>query len=82
MRPAHILAAVLSLLVLSGCAGSPAALGITGPNGAGRGIVPGAPLDGDDAAIPAPGNPRDFGLDYSPSFAPTFGPDGRFYGYN
>lgn len=67
---------------LCACSGSPAALGITGPNGSRGAAAPGTPTAGDDAAIQPPGDPTDFGQRYSPSFAPTYGSDGRFYGYN
>jgi hypothetical protein len=36
----------------------------------------------DDAAIQPPGAPTDFGTRYAPSLEPTYGSDGRFYGYN
>ncbi len=78
---AHGLMLTIVSALLSGCSGSPTALGITGPNGPNV-AAPGPPPASDDAAIPPPGDPSDFGTRYSPSVAPTFGSDGRFYGYN
>jgi hypothetical protein len=68
--------------LLPACSGSPAPFGLTGPNGSQGAALPATPPSGDDAAIPSPGNPTDFGVRYSPSIEPTFGSDGRFYGYN
>jgi hypothetical protein len=36
----------------------------------------------DDTAIQPPGVPSDLGNRYAPSVGPTYGSDGRFYGYN
>ena len=82
---------------LAGCVASPKSLGITGPGNAGLGAQPMAPsasaLDPDaskptenpaqqDTAIPAPGVPSDFGARYAPSVGPSYGTDGKYYGYN
>jgi hypothetical protein len=66
--------ALCVLLVLAGCAGSPADLGITGP----APPVP-APLP-DDSTVDRPGLP-DAGAGYGPSVTPSTG-GGRYYNYN
>lgn len=83
MTPLRSLAILTLLAALAGCSGSPAALGITGPGGAASSApAPGVPLSADDAAVTTPGVPSNFGADYAPSFGPTYGTDGRYYGYN
>lgn len=66
-------AALIAVLALTGCAGSPASLGITGP----------APLSPppttDDSVIGQPGVP-DMGV-YGPSIVPSTG-GGRYFNYN
>jgi hypothetical protein len=62
------------LLVLAGCSGTPADLGITGPT------APVPPQDQDDSTISRPGLPDPYG-GYGPSIAPSTG-GGRFYNYN
>ena len=70
------------IVPLSACSGSPAALRHHRPERQPAATLPGTPPAGDDAAIQPPGDPTDFGVRYSPSIDPTFGSDGRFYGYN
>lgn len=77
----HI-AIIAACAPFAGCSGSPAAFGITGPGGPGASAAPSTPASADDALVAAPGTPRNFGTDYAPSVAPTYGPDGRYYGYN
>ena len=81
-------------LGLPSCAGSPGQLGITGPGPSGpatQASTPGAPAADsaagsgpaqDDSAIQPPGEPTDFGNRYAPTVGPSYGSDGRYYGYN
>jgi hypothetical protein len=71
MRHARALAA---MLVLAGCSGAPADLGITGPT------APVMPQEPDDSNIDRPGLPDPMG-GYGPSVVPSTG-GGRFYNYN
>jgi len=71
-------ALLLPLLLLAGCAGGPAALGITGPHGSTLGTAP-APRPGTDP-LDNP-NALQSGVRYGPSMAPTTG-GGRFWGYD
>jgi len=67
--------ALLGLLLLAGCAGSPADMGITGP-----GVQPlPQPMD-DDNLNQAPGV-HDPGTGYGPSVLPGV-QSGRFFNYN
>lgn len=81
-------------LGLVACSGSPEKLGITGPGMGGPAamsstVAPPAPDSAvgtgpaqDDTLIQPPGTPTDFGNRYSPTVGPSFGTDGRYYGYN
>jgi hypothetical protein len=62
------------LLVLTGCSGTPADLGITGPT------APVPPQEQDDSTIGRPGLPDPMS-GYGPSTKPSTG-GGRFYNYN
>jgi hypothetical protein len=63
-----------ALLVLAGCAATPADLGLTGP------APPVPPRILDDSTIGYPGLP-DAGGGYGPSLMPSTG-GGRYYNYN
>ncbi len=91
------IAAAVLMLSLAGCSGSPARFGITGPTGnAQRATVApspddpptnGAPETTPVGGLPAdsliqPGIPENTGETYAPSTRPTFGRNGRFYGYD
>ena len=69
MRAAFLIA----VLVLAGCAGSPASLGITGPAPLSPPAVP------DDSVIVQPGMPDSGG--YGPSLVPNTS-GGRYFNYN
>ena len=76
-----ILLAALAL-GLSGCGYTPEQLGVTGP-GTGQVAVPSHASETDqDATLSMPGLPSDFGARYAPAIVPSYGPNGRFYGYN
>lgn len=67
---------------LGGCGYTPRQLGITGPGTAHTELPSRASEVETDAIIPAPGLPADFGARYAPSMVPTYGQNGRYYGYN
>ena len=67
-------ALLLLLLPLAACAGSPGALGITGPRGA---QVAPLPSDSDTGAV----DPTLRGSRYAPTMVPTTN-GGRYWGYN
>lgn len=73
MKP-HI-PAILALLVLAGCTGSPAALGITGPAPLQQ------PVGQDDSTIANPGL-QGAPSGYGPSIGPRPGGNGQFFNYN
>lgn len=62
------------LLVLAGCGGNPAALGITGAP------IPAPPPDPGETQTGIPGAPQT-GTQYAPNLPPNTGA-GRFWGYN
>ncbi len=67
---------------LGGCGYTPQQLGITGPGTAHTDLPSHASETETDAIIPDPGLPAGFGDRYAPSMVPTYGQNGRFYGYN
>ncbi len=67
-------AALILLLLLAGCSGTPQSLGITGPAAPQE-----PPMGPDDSTVEAPGLPN--GNGYGPTMAPTTG-GGRYYNYN
>ena len=65
---------LIVLCALTGCSGTPADLGITGPT------APVPPQEPDDSTIDRPGLPDPIN-GYGPSITPSTG-GGRFYNYN
>ncbi|MDE2516302.1 MAG: hypothetical protein KGL12_09780 [Rhodospirillales bacterium] len=63
-------------LGLAGCAGSPQAMGITGP-----GMTEPPPIDPLTGTSPAPGTSTPVG-GYAPAVQQSPGPDGRYFNYN
>ena len=72
----HRDASLILLLVLAGCSGSPADLGITGP-----GQAPPAPPAQDNNVFDAPAFQAP-GSGYGPNIMPGNGNSGRFFNYN
>ncbi len=70
------------LLMLGGCGYTPQQLGITGPGTNHTPVASHASEEEQDATIPAPGLPADFGARYAPALTPGGGQQNRFYGYN
>lgn len=82
---------VLSCMALGGCGYTPQQLGITGPGTSQTTVISHASEADQDALLPMPGLhtgtsddpeaavPPNFG---APSTLPSFGNNGRFYGYN
>ena len=67
---------------LGGCGYTPEQLGITGPGTAHTALPSHASEVEKDAIIPDPGLTPGFGNRYAPSMVPSYGQDGRYYGYN
>lgn len=67
---------------LGGCGYTPEQLGITGPGTAHTALPSHASEAETDAIIAQPGLPTGSGGRYVPSMTPSYGQNGRFYGYN
>jgi len=73
---------VVAATCLGGCGYTPQQLGITGPGTAHVELPSHASEVEKDSIIPDPGLAAGFGDRYAPSMTPTYGQNGRYYGYN
>ena len=78
---ARALIALGCLSVVCGCGYTPKQLGLTGP-GTQQISLPSHASEATDALIPDPGLSSAFGDQNTPAMAPTYGHNGRYFGYN
>jgi hypothetical protein len=84
VRPGLLIAPglLVAAACLGGCGYTPEQLGITGPGTAHTALPSHASEAEKDSIIANPGLPAGFGDRYGPSMTPSYGQNGRFYGYN
>lgn len=82
MRYVQALVALGCLAALGGCGYTPKQLGITGPGSQQISLPSQASEESQDALIPEPGLSSGMPDRYAPTMVPTYGSNGRYYGYN